>query len=997
MAFNLGASIKSNLSSAVVSNVSNKISSAIPGVSSQVVNSTLSSASFGLNAGGIGGVAGNIANGIGNDLMNGIKGKVDGLVPGLDIPGSLAGIVENPLKIVERGAADLIGVTGEEYGLVKEQYLALSKRTAYSGFLNNKFTPSYEPDPKGGSSKIPNPLRDHNSYNYVITLGVLDAAEYNAPESYRSAGGFKNYIIQSSGGNLDKRYQVFDETQGGQSDHAEYYIEDLELDAVITPNANTGIALGTSLSFNVIEPYSMGNFIQAVTGAAIDAGYKSYNTAPFCLKIDFKGWNLDGTTNANFIARPMFVPIKLINMEFNVSGQGSKYAVTAVPMSESGLSDNINKLKTPVRATGLICHEVLETNDASVTSALNSHIEALEESGALAPYDRYIIAFPKDRSTLQNALKQGNIVEESFTTSPEEQQEQRRGVTNPQLRAAFNPQVITITPGSQTYAVLKSFSENKDLMNSIGTSFLNEDTNAPGNSSEADASAVINPETEIVDTQSTAAQPADKARDFQFGQNESITSVIEKVVLQTVYAAERCTENNETGLNKWFKIDTHVFIDENPLTEEQMGRRPRVYVYSVIPYEVDEAVTMGSNDAPANTQGLRDAAVKEYNYIYTGKNEDVLNFDINFNNAFLLTAMSDFGMNGGSKNVDKAKTATTQNKDGGAAVKKDAQITEPVAAPATEIDTDKTVSSGGEFGDIRHQIAEMFHDRIKNMTVDMVTAEMEIMGDPYYIPQETGNYVAELGDQPGVTKDGTMAYQQGPVYAIVNFKTPFDYQVSGATMEYPLAVPGFSGLYQVWAVTNKFNAGKFTQTIKLLRRRGQDKEETGNPKNMIVVDNSADNSKKTVQSDGTVGAAPVTDDCFPAPLNDDIRNLNKAIGADVQNELSAALADAESSANEYVSKLQSEIKIPEAPDLTKIIPGISNAAQVGIGSVSSARIRGAMGSISPVDATNALDVIAAETAVVKQARDAALGGVNKAVESVTGTAKAKAKKLLGPF
>ena len=54
-------------------------------------------------------------------------------------------------------------------------------------------------------------------------------------------------------------------------------------------------------------------------------------------------------------------------MEFNVSGSGSKYAVTAVPMSELGLSDEIDKIKTPISATGLLCSEILETNDSSIT------------------------------------------------------------------------------------------------------------------------------------------------------------------------------------------------------------------------------------------------------------------------------------------------------------------------------------------------------------------------------------------------------------------------------------------------------------------------------------------------------------------------------------------------------------------------------------------------------------------------------------------------------
>lgn len=956
MAFNLSASLKSsfttvsnsikttvNTVSRDLSTASNRISQGISsatGLSTQKVNSALLGGAAGALVGGnkgalFGALAGGALGGGGaDDLLNQVKNKLGGLI---DSAEELQGLVNNPLKLIERGLADLAGVTGEEYSLTLSQYRELSERSAFTDFVDNGFMPSFKGD-DSAASKIPNPLRDHNGYNYVVTLGVLDAAEYNNPESYRSAGGFKNFILQSSGGNLGKRYQVFDETGGGSSEHAEYYIDDIELEATVSPNPNTRVTSGTALSFTVIEPYSMGNFIQAIIGAANAAGYSSYNQAPFCLKFDFKGWNLDGTTDANFVARPMFVPIQLTNMDFNVSGQGSRYAVTAVPMSESGLADNINKIKTSVRATGLLCHQVLETNDASVTSAINSHIQGLEEVGALAPYDRYIIAFPKDRDTLQNALQAGAIDNSAFTTSPEEQEEQRRaaGISqNSQLRASFSPTTIVIPQATQTYAVLKSFAENTNLMNEIGLSTLNEDTNAPGNTSEADAAAATNPQTGLVDTQSVAVQPADKARDFQFNQGQQITSIIERIVLQTTYAAERSTEGATNGLNKWFKIDTQVFIDESPLTEAQMGRRPKVFVYSVIPYEVDEAVHTGTGQKASNTKGLRDAAVKEYNYIYTGKNEDVLNFDLNFNQAFLQTANADFGMTSGTlRDTDQGATATTQTTaDSGAGTSQptDTQSNDD-PGPVTELDTSTAESAGTHSNDVRRKIAEMFHDRVTNMVVDMVTAEMEIWGDPYFIPQETGNYVSPQGSRPGITQDGTMAYQQGPVFCIVNFRTPFDYQIKGATMEFPQIVPGFSGLFSVWAVTNRFSKGKFTQTLKMIRRRGQDDPATTGNTNFIQVNNATAQAPTTTQSDGTVGQSgtPSTD-CMPAPIADDIRNLMPAVGDDVAAALTAQVKAIESSLATNFAGIAEAVQLSgPVPDLTKVIPRIASAVGGGL-------------------------------------------------------------------
>jgi outer membrane lipoprotein SlyB len=995
MAFNLSASLKGNLTTAVnsvkttVNTVSQNISTAT-GLSTGQINSAFAGTAIGALAGGsrgaaIGALAGGLLGSDGaSNLLGQVQNKLQRLVSNAE---ELTGLISNPLKVVERGIADLAGLTGEEYALTLSQYRELSERSAFTDFIDNGYMTPFAGD-DSSASRIPNPLRNHNSFNYTITLGVLSASEYNNPESYRSAGGFKNYIIKSSGGDLGKRYQVFDEKAGG-SDHAEYYIEDLELDAVVAPNPNTRVTLGTGLTFKVTEPYSMGNFIQAVVGAAADAGYSSYSTAPFCLRFDFNGWNLDGSTDANFIPRPIFLPIKFVNMEFSVSGQGSEYQVKAVPMSESGLADDINKIKTSVRANGTLVHQVLETNDNSITGAINSHLQGLEDSGSLAPFDRYIICFPKTRTALVDALKSRSITESAFTTSTEEQQAQRTGAgaNNPQLRASFNPTIVTIPQSTQTYAILKSFAENTNLMNEIGLSPINEDTNAPGNSSEAPANAVVNPATGLVDTTTTAAQPATVARDYQFNQGQQVTSIIERIVMQSRYAAERATATSNNGLNKWFKIDTQVFIDDGLLTESQMGRKPRVYVYSIVPYEVDEATTMAPNSRPGNTRGLRQSAAKEFNYIYTGKNEDVLNFEIKFNNAFLMTATSNFGSTTGTLNDPSAGTtsSTQTNADSGAAPPPTSDLkTADEPGPSVSLTDRNAESSGTHSNDVRRQIAEMFHDRITNLPVDMVTAEMEIIGDPFFIPQESGNYVAPPSGRPGVTQDGTMTYQQGPVFCVVNFRTPFDYQVRGATMEIPQIVPGFSGLFQVWAVKNIFSRGQFKQQLKLIRRRGQDDPATSGNRNFIQVNNEVAQGRTSTQSDGTVGqSATANTPCLPISGADDIRNLMPAVGKDVADALAGPFKEAEAQLQQLALGFKQAVEgvdfgVAKAPDLSKVIPRIATAAAGGI--IGNA-VGGRLGAVAGLALGASLPQIPQAGDLANQA-NAALGQVSSAVNTV---------------
>jgi hypothetical protein len=269
----------------------------------------------------------------------------------------------------------------------------------------------------------------------------------------------------------------------------------------------------------------------------------------------------------------------------------------------------------------------------------------------------------------------------------------------------------------------------------------------------------------------------------------------------------------------------------------------------------------------------------------------------------------------------------------------------------------------------------------------MVTAEMEIVGDPYFIPQQTGNYVAENGKSPAITQDGTMNYLDQSVFCIVNFRTPFDYQVTGATMEFPQIVPGFSGLFQIWAVTNRFSKGQFTQTLKMIRRKGQDDKETTGSSNLINVDNSAALNKDGTQSDGTVGqTGSNSPDCMPAPLTDDIRNIGPAIADDVANKLAADAKALEAKLPTVIPDVSPLIEgidfgVAQAPDLSKVIPKLDAFGGAG------AAISNAQGI---VDSAASKAQNAAANAV-NNASNAASNAINNA----SGAAKSKVSKLLG--
>jgi hypothetical protein len=256
------------------------------------------------------------------------------------------------------------------------------------------------------------------------------------------------------------------------------------------------------------------------------------------------------------------------------------------------------------------------------------------------------------------------------------------------------------------------------------------------------------------------------------------------------------------------------------------GVPARVFVYRVIPYLVHLSKFQGASESSPGIPQLKTQAIKAYNYIYTGKNKDIIKFDINFKAAFFTSIAGDLGQaSTDSKTSVKQETTSTGEKavPGVAPGNTGAgNLGRTLSKPVN--DSNRTTLSGLQ---PESQVARDFNDALMNSPVDLVMVDLEILGDPYYICDSgMGNYNAlQVPGILNITADGTMNYQNGEVDIELNFRTPLDYGPSGY-MEFPgggtAPVSEFSGLYQVLFCKNTFTKGQFTQTLQTIRRPRQD-------------------------------------------------------------------------------------------------------------------------------------------------------------------------------
>jgi hypothetical protein len=309
----------------------------------------------------------------------------------------------------------------------------------------------------------------------------------------------------------------------------------------------------------------------------------------------------------------------------------------------------------------------------------------------------------------------------------------------------------------------------------------------------------------------------------------------------STYCFDNLTKpSNSVGMKKWFRIETQVYLLEPTSVNAAKGRSPKLMVFKVVPYYVHEGpFNTPTGKAPGYGE-LTNEVAREYNYIYTGKNTDIINFNIRFPTLAVKPSPKDKSNYAWS--VYPQSTGVLENKPAipitmyNEARTQDALM--GVHQLGSVVDIFKN-SHGGLNDTFRTLVAKVFHHHIIDSAGDMAQVEMEILGDPYYISDSgLGNYVDDVKSF-NVTKHGAMEYRNGEVDVLINYRTPVDYDPNSGIMDFQedvTTIPGFSGLYRVNLVSNIFNRGRFTQKLQLSRRPNQDPTTTEETKGNVPED-----------------------------------------------------------------------------------------------------------------------------------------------------------------
>lgn len=228
---------------------------------------------------------------------------------------------------------------------------------------------------------------------------------------------------------------------------------------------------------------------------------------------------------------------------------------------------------------------------------------------------------------------------------------------------------------------------------------------------------------------------------------------------------------------------------------------------------------------------------KEYNYIFTGDNVDILDLDINYKVAYFQSRLKSLEGTTGfdvDKEAPKRSISSPTNTDN-----------KGLLPLKSEVGIHQNASSRTGQADAR---VDQFFDAITNPLADMVVINMSILGDPAWLGQS--QFIpATPENNNGSSKDNNIDFFRGGklknVYTVWNTKHKcYNYDVADAVVNLIFKTPQdfndktgiyeisddqrqvFSGLYKVVQVQHNFTDGQFTQNLTMTRYNNQDNKVT---------------------------------------------------------------------------------------------------------------------------------------------------------------------------
>lgn len=349
-------------------------------------------------------------------------------------------------------------------------------------------------------------------------------------------------------------------------------------------------------------------------------------------------------------------------------------------------------------------------------------------------------------------------------------------------------------------------------------------------------------------------------RSVTINKGTKIQNVIDAVIKDSRFYKDQLEVDGKpkNDILKIHKVETQLKIG----ADNGNGRNQYTFVYIIRKQEFTAELL----DPNKNTADIVEP-VREYNYLYTGKNQDVLDFDINYKFAYFQTIpyLKDKGNNNVSSSSDgKINDNISEDESQGTSSDGKNRGSSVEGVGGEVLNTESSTFIPG-INDENGQAVDIMLQIIQNPTADLLVTNIEIIGDPYWIAQKTISNKSlkdSFSGTPNVDNVGAVATDESQVVVQVNFKTPTDLNDETGLFDNIQDSQGFQGKYRVYMAEHRFAGGIYTTVLQMVRMKNQPKPVTsqiGQSANSLGANNYSYEPTTTIgQSANSLGATGYT-------------------------------------------------------------------------------------------------------------------------------------------
>jgi hypothetical protein len=689
--------------------------------------------------------------------------------------------------------------TGAPTGLNKDPKSVTEVNNPKDAASINGTKPTFDADlSKVEINPRPNELNQFTSHTYNLALYMLNSKSYvnllTAPSSPRAVLNDSLLLMRSGGVGNEGRDSAL-EQQADFSD--QFFIDNLQLNSIsVGPSKTKQNTNVTDITFTITEPRGVTLLEKLQTAAALTLAStkERYIHTPYLLEIKFKGYDENGQP-MTAKSTPKYIPIKITEMDFDVTASGTEYTVRAMPFAHSLFGQINSTIPMNIELTAGTIGNIFSDGIKSFTVQPEQRITAEDEDGV-------------SETTIPEKVKYGD----SFKTLGEALTDYQRKRTQPTVKnnkvqkddkTFYNEEqeVPAAAEGYDTY----SFTLATEIANArlnVDAIFDALDTPTPTGQKKDDGKANKS-QFQAYAASFGAGVSLDKDRKtFKINAGTDVTKLLNLVIMHSDYMDKNIDEKISAATSegvgiKWFKIKPIIKSAEGP--GKGFDGKDGRYKYH-IEYVVEPSVIYYQDFPWAPKSKPKGGGYhKVYDYIFSGKNTEVLSFDLKFRTAYMEAMTAGTGRPFSNKNADNTFAPLTKE--------------QPQSAEGNTVNGKDSLT--------RARAKDLFSN-IMSDGVDMVDLNLGIIGDPAYLT--TSDYYwqdkVRKGEQytSAFMPDGTINFELSQPFVQVNLKTPVDYdEITGLANPNTATNSSFSGVYMVTSIESTFSGGQFQQKIVGIR------------------------------------------------------------------------------------------------------------------------------------------------------------------------------------